>query len=103
MVAVIENMSSDTKDEVGDMQEMLEKVQQSAQDITGGRKRRKGKSSKKRGTKRRGSKRRGSKRRGTRKRGPSKWIAHVKAFCRKTGVSFPSALKNPACRKSFKH
>ena len=45
------------------------------------------------------------KRKGTRKgkRPPSKWILHVKAFCKKTGKNFPQALKDPLCRKTFKH
>lgn len=44
-------------------------------------------------------------RKGTRKgkRPPSKWIMHVKAFCKKTGKNFPQALKDPMCRKTFKH
>tara|TARA_B110000483_G_scaffold202239_1_gene243759 strand:- start:143 stop:466 length:324 start_codon:yes stop_codon:yes gene_type:complete len=44
-------------------------------------------------------------RKGTRKgkRPPSKWIIHVKAFCKKTGKNFPQALKDPMCRKTFKH
>jgi hypothetical protein len=36
------------------------------------------------------------------KKGASAWITHVKAFCKKTGKTFPEALKDPACRKSFK-
>ena len=44
-------------------------------------------------------------RKGTRKgkRPPSKWIMHVQAFCKKTGKNFPQALKDPMCRKTFKH
>tara|TARA_B110001450_G_scaffold939_2_gene1069 strand:- start:4743 stop:5045 length:303 start_codon:yes stop_codon:yes gene_type:complete len=37
------------------------------------------------------------------KRPPSKWILHVKAFCKKTGKNFPQALKDPMCKKTFKH
>lgn len=37
------------------------------------------------------------------RKGPSKWILHVKAFCKRTGKTFPEALKDPMCRKSFKH
>ena len=37
------------------------------------------------------------------KKGPSKWIIHVKAFCKKTGKTFPEALKDPMCKKTFKH
>ena len=36
------------------------------------------------------------------KKGASPWIAHVKAFCKKTGKNFPQALKDPMCRKTFK-
>ena len=45
------------------------------------------------------------KRKGKRKgkKGPSKWIMHVKAFCKRTGKTFPEALKDPMCKKSFKH
>lgn len=52
--------------------------------------------------KRKGTKRKGTKRKGH-KKGPSKWIMHVKAYCRKTGKTFPEALKDPMCRKSFRH
>ena len=44
----------------------------------------------------------GTKKQGN-KKGPSKWIMHVKAFCRKTGKTFPEALKDPMCKNSFKH
>ena len=37
------------------------------------------------------------------KKAPSKWIMHVKAYCKKTGKTFPEALKDPMCRKTFKH
>ncbi len=72
----------------------------------GGKKRRKG-SSKKRGT--RSTKKRVVKRKTTRKKStkkkksPSKWIMHVKAFCKKTGKTFPEALKDPMCKRTFKH
>ena len=71
----------------------------------GGKKRRKG-SSKKRGTrstKKRVVKRKTTRKKSTKKKGPSKWIMHVKAFCKKTGKNFPEALKDPMCRKTFKH
>lgn len=58
--------------------------------------------SKKGGTKKRGSKKVGTKKRRN-KKGPSKWIMHVKAFCKKTGKTFPEALKDPMCKKSFKN
>lgn len=65
------------------------------------------------GKRRKGSKSRKSKKggkkmkksvKGTRKgkRPPSKWIMHVKAFCKKTGKTFPQALKDPMCKKTFK-
>ena len=67
--------------------------------VVGGKRRRKG--TKTKGTK--GTKGKRRKGKGTKKRGPSKWIMHVKAFCRKTGKTFPEALKDPMCRNSFKH
>jgi len=68
--------------------------------LVGGKKRRRGS----RKSTRKAPKRKGSKRKGTKKkRGPSKWIMHVKAFCKKTGKNFPEALKDPMCRKTFKH
>jgi len=78
-------------------------------DLVGG-KRRGRKGSKKRGSKKRtsmkkGSKKRGTKERGTKKRGSkgsSPWIMHVKAFCKKTGKTFPEALKDPMCGKTYK-
>jgi len=88
----------------------MEKVTESYSDYNsdnklGGKKRRKG-SSKKRGTrstKKRVVKRKTTRKKSTKKKGPSKWIMHVKAFCRKTGKKFPEALKDPMCRKTFKH
>ena len=74
--------------------------------VSGGKKRRKA-SSKKRGTrstkKKRVVKRKTTRKKSTKKKGPSKWIMHVKAFCKKTGKNFPEALKDPMCRKTFKH
>lgn len=65
------------------------------------------------GKRRKGSKSRKSKKGGKKmkksvkgtkkgKRPPSKWIMHVKAFCKKTGKTFPQALKDPMCKKTFK-
>lgn len=73
-----------------------------------------GRRGRRRGSKRRGSKRvtrkgrKGSrkapKRKGTKKkRGQSPWIKHVLAFCKKTGKSFPEALADPMCKKTYKH
>ena len=40
---------------------------------------------------------------GTKKKGKAgAWIMHVKAFCKKTGKTFPEALKDPMCKKSYK-
>jgi hypothetical protein len=41
---------------------------------------------------------------GTRKgkRPPSKWIMHVKAFCKKTGMKYPDALKSKQCKADYK-
>lgn len=43
-------------------------------------------------------------RKGTRKgkRPPSKWIMHVKAFCKKTGMKYPDALKSKECKAGYK-
>lgn len=49
------------------------------------------------------NKRRSKKSKKSHKKGPSKWISHVKAFCKRTGKTFPEALKDPMCRKSFRH
>lgn len=68
-----------------------------------GGKRKKGSKSKSRKSRKGKKMKKGKK--GTRKgkRPPSKWIMHVKAFCKKTGKKFPEALKDPMCRKTFKH
>lgn len=74
------------------------------EETVGGKRRRKS-SRRTRGRKvhhKRSMKRRGTKKRGH-KKGPSKWIMHVKAYCRKTGKTFPEALKDPMCKKTFKH
>ena len=91
---VNEKMSNDVVEDMGNLT-----------DLQGGKKRRKSssKSKRTRSTKRKGTKKKGTKRKGTRKKGPSKWIMHVKAFCKKTGKNFPQALKDPLCRKTFKH
>ena len=69
-----------------------------------GGKRRKGRKGSRR-TKKGSKMKKGRKGKRTRKgkRPPSKWIMHVKAFCKKTGKNFPQALKDPMCRKTFKH
>jgi hypothetical protein len=43
-------------------------------------------------------------RKGTRKgkRPPSNWIMHVKAFCKKTGMKYPDALKSKECKAGYK-
>lgn len=43
-------------------------------------------------------------RKGTRKgkKPPSKWILHVKAFCKKTGMKYPDALKSKKCKAEYK-
>lgn len=30
------------------------------------------------------------------------WIAHVKAYAKKTGKSYSAALKDPKCKSSYK-
>lgn len=94
------------EDNLADENELLssETNDQNDQNDQNGGKRRRRRSSK-RFSKR--SSKRGKKvmRKKTKKRskGPSKWIMHVKAFCKKTGKTFPEALKDPACKRSFKH
>lgn len=71
----------------------------------GGKKRRRGskkrsKKHHKKSMKRKGKGKSTKKRKGN-KKGPSKWIMHVKAFCKKTGKTFPEALKDPMCGKTF--
>jgi len=66
---------------------------------------RKGSGSRSRKSKKGGKKmRKGHKGKRTRKgkRPPSKWILHVKAFCKKTGIKYPDALKNKECKASYK-
>ena len=73
--------------------------------LGGGKKRRKSRrKTRHRVTRHRGTKnkRRSKKPKKSRKKGPSKWISHVKAFCKRTGKTFPEALKDPMCRKSFR-
>ena len=105
MTVDIFNSENGVIEQMGDNNYIESNSQYNDENRLGGKKRRKG-SSKKRGThstKKRVVKRKGTKRKGTRKKGPSKWIMHVKAFCKKTGKNFPQALKDPMCRKTFKH
>ena len=71
-----------------------------------GGKRRKGsrKGSRSRKSKKGGKKKIKGKGKGTRKgkRPPSKWILHVKAFCKKTGMKYPDALKSKECKAGYK-
>lgn len=74
----------------------------------GGKKRRR--KSNRRPTKKVNKKRRPTKKHRTKKnrtkkskKGVSPWIAHVKAYCEKHGVTFPEALKSADCKRSFKH
>ncbi len=87
-------------EQMTDLENITENINTLGVPSTGGKKKRK-RSSKSKGT--RSTKKRGTKKKGTRKKGPSKWIMHVKAFCRKTGKNFPQALKDPLCRKTFKN
>lgn len=64
-----------------------------------GGKRRKGSRKTKKGGKK-GKKGKKGTRKG--KRGPSKWIMHVKAFCKKTGMKYPDALKSKQCKADYK-
>ena len=67
-----------------------------------GGKRRRGRRTAKKSRKGKGKKGKSARKSRKGKRGASPWIAHVKAFCKKTGKTFPEALKDPACKKSFK-
>jgi len=74
--------------------------------MLGGKRRkgsRKGSGSRSRRTKKGGKKIKKA-RKGTRKgkRPPSKWILHVKAFCKKTGMKYPDALKSKECKAGYK-
>ena len=97
--------SLDETEQMTNLENMTENINKLAETSVGGKKKRKRSSKSKgtRSTKKRGTKKRGTKKKGTRKKGPSKWIMHVKAFCRKTGKNFPQALKDPLCRKTFKN
>ena len=76
--------------------------------VTGGKRRRKGrkgsgkKSQKKSRKGKKGSGKKRSAKKGSKKRGPSKWIAHVKAYCKQHNMTFPEALKDPNCGKAFR-
>lgn len=71
-------------------------------EVFNGGKRRRGRRTAKKSRKGKGKKGKTAKKSRKGKRGTSPWIAHVKAFCKKTGKTFPEALKDPACKKSFK-
>lgn len=103
--------SLDETEQLPNLENMTKTVNNLVEIPIGGKKKRKRLSKSKgtrstkkgtRSTKKKGTKKNGTKKNGT-KRGPSKWIMHVKAFCRKTGKNFPNALKDPLCRKTFKH
>jgi hypothetical protein len=68
-----------------------------------GGKRRKGRKGSRR-TKKGDKMKKGRKGKRTRKgkRPPSKWILHVKAFCKKTGMKYPDALKSKECKAGYK-
>jgi len=68
-----------------------------------GGKRRKGRKGSRR-TKKGDKMKKGRKGKRTRKgkRPPSKWIMHVKAFCKKTGMKYPDALKSKECKAGYK-
>jgi hypothetical protein len=70
--------------------------------VGGKKKRRK---SNRKPTKKGNKKRRPTKKNRTKKskKGASPWILHVKAYCKKHGVTFPEALKSPGCKQTFKH
>tara|TARA_B100000614_G_scaffold186668_1_gene167758 strand:+ start:1077 stop:1424 length:348 start_codon:yes stop_codon:yes gene_type:complete len=37
------------------------------------------------------------------RKGASKWIAHVKAYCKKHNMKFNEALKSKDCKKAYKN
>jgi len=37
------------------------------------------------------------------KRAPSKWILHVKKYCKQTGKNYSQALIDPVCKKLFRN
>lgn len=92
---IVENNDLEVENKL-ESENLLDKVESLT--TTGGKKRRKS-STKKRS---RSTKKRVVKKKSTKKKAPSKWIMHVKAFCKKTGKTFPKALKDPLCKKSFK-
>tara|TARA_B100000963_G_scaffold358970_1_gene384983 strand:- start:3424 stop:3822 length:399 start_codon:yes stop_codon:yes gene_type:complete len=109
-VGVEENLGG--AENVEQIQNGVGKMLEDAKGVFTGGKRRKGTRGRK-GTRSRKGKRgtkgtrgkkdtRGNKKKAFRKKGPSRWIAHVKAFCRRTGKNFPQALKDPLCKKTFK-
>ena len=112
MMKEIQDMQG-LKEEMGNIEEPMGHIKEesfaqynNAEPTTGGKKKRRKGLSKKRGTrstKKRVVKRKTTRKKSTKKKGPSKWIMHVKAFCKKTGKNFPEALKDPMCRKTFKH
>lgn len=72
--------------------------------LGGGKKKRKSRrKTRHMGTKNKRRSKKSKKSKKSHKKGPSKWISHVKAFCKRTGKTFPEALKDPMCRKSFRH
>ena len=86
-------------------------LETSFSDLTGGKRRKKGSKKKRKSSSKsssnssRKSSRKGSRKgsiKGSKKRGPSKWIAHVKAYCKQHNMTFPEALKDPKCGKAFK-
>jgi hypothetical protein len=71
--------------------------------LVGGKRRKGSRRTKKGGKKMKKGIKKGT-RKGTRKgkRPPSKWILHVKAFCKKTGMKYPDALKSKQCKAEYK-
>jgi hypothetical protein len=71
--------------------------------LVGGKRRKGSRRTKKDGKKMKKGMKKGT-RKGTRKgkRPPSKWIMHVKAFCKKTGMKYPDALKSKQCKAEYK-
>ena len=54
-------------------------------------------------TKKHGRKKKHRKTNKHKKRAPSKWILHVKKYCKQTGKNYSQALIDPVCKKLFRN
>lgn len=108
--------SGDMENEELDHEENVEEIDND-QEMDGGR-RRKRRSTRKKGRSRSrsrsmsrsrsrsrsmSSRSRKSKGKKTKRKGASKWIMHVKSYCKKHNMKFNEALKSKDCKKSYKN